>query len=152
MSIPALRALLVEGKGLSSDGEEPSSDGKKRPSAPARLKILLEKVLTSGSSRCDELPQALVHFETALRFSADPGGLRGRAQSREGRWLAAATFESLRDVLMGPENDEARGLKSRVLLGEPGEDEAPSSTGDHGDPGRAWEAWGEEKSSCPEQG
>ena len=152
VSIPALRALLVEGKGLPSDGEEPSSDGKKRPSAPARLKILLEKVLTSGSSRCDELPQALVHFETALRFSADPGGLRGRAQSREGRWLAAATFESLRDVLMGPENDEARGLKSRVLLGEPGEDEAPSSTGDHGDPGRAWEAWGEEKSSCPEQG
>ncbi|OPZ60025.1 MAG: hypothetical protein BWY88_00597 [Synergistetes bacterium ADurb.Bin520] len=116
VSIPALRTLLVDGKEL-KDKKDKKTKAEKRPSASARLKSLIKNILTSGSSRCGELPQVLVHFETALRFSGDPGGLRGRAHSTEGRWLAAATFEGVHEVLMSPGMDAGQGLKSQVLLG-----------------------------------
>ena len=116
VSIPALRTLLVDGKEL-KDKKDKKTKAEKRPSASARLKSLIKNILTSGSSRCGELPQVLVHFETALRFSGDPGGLGGRARSTEGRWLAAATFEGVHEVLMSPGRDAGQGLKSQVLLG-----------------------------------
>ncbi len=78
VSIPDLRALLVDGKELPKKDQAGNTLAGKTASAPARLKSLLRDILTSGSSRCDELPQVLVHFETALRFSGDPAMARRR--------------------------------------------------------------------------
>ncbi len=63
-----------------------------------------------------ELPQALIHFETALRLQT---GLDENASKHEGRYLSALAHERIQDLLHCNETevftDNLRTLKSRIL-------------------------------------
>lgn len=91
-----------------------------RESFASRLHSLLDVLTASEGQRAaseketkdrrrpnEELPQLFVHFEIALAFAP----LMERAKNPEGRWLEAASFEGIEEVLssgaLSPEEDSA---------------------------------------------
>lgn len=100
-----LRDVLVDGNRGGSTGE--------------RFRALLQ-VLSSGEGKAEkDLPQALIHFEIALR---NEKGLRAEASSRtSGAFLSALSFERAGEILKSALQDQSMlsddfsCVKSRLL-------------------------------------
>lgn len=63
--------------------------------------------------RNKELPQALIHFELALRAQ---NGLQEWASNPQNRWLEAISFQEVEKKLWKPGKETCHGLKAKVLL------------------------------------
>ena len=85
-------------------------------------KLLGILALEKGDSRAfEELPQALIHYELALRQS-QTRGLDGEASYSEGRYLSALAHERIEPLLFFKEDDTSftddfKAIKSRLLWG-----------------------------------
>lgn len=89
--------------------EELLLNRRKKGSLPEEIADLLSLLEDEGNN----LPQALIHYEIALRA---PGGLAAWADDDEKRWLAALAYERLDEKLQPGRRDDLSGLKSSVLL------------------------------------
>ena len=82
-------------------------------------KLLLEvlAIKKSDSRAFKELPQALIHYELALRQSL-ARGLDAEASDSEGRYLSALAHERIEPLLGGASfTDDFKTIKSRLLWG-----------------------------------
>src|SRR5690606_37616215 len=67
----------------------------------------------SHKKRNNELPQAFIHFELALRAQ---DGLQEWASNSQNRWLEAVSFQEVEKKLWKPGKETCCGLKAKVLL------------------------------------
>ena len=107
----AMKAFHDVGSGRSSVSRLENLLLSKRDKGPLHdeLRRLIELLEEAG----DDLPQALVHFETAMRA---PQGLIAWANERLNRWIAAMSYERPGEKLLPFERDSGKNLKSAVLL------------------------------------
>ena len=82
-----------------------------------RLGKMLDVLAKGDSNAFEELPQALIHYELALRQSL-ARGLDAEASDSEGRYLSALAHERIEPLLGGASfTDDFKTIKSRLLWG-----------------------------------